>query len=125
MPRPVSRRYQPYLAALKRIALDDTQPVALRLRAIEISIALLSGICEVAAGKVAANAVRSLVARDAIDHQLLELRRTITGIEEQLEPKDLEEHRERVTQARREKAIDDLLARAQKEKEIKDDTTAT
>lgn len=114
MPRPVSRRYQPFLRELKNIAFDEKQPAALRLRAIEISVAVLSGVWEVAAGKVAAKAVRSLVAQDHIDKQLFELtdlvkevcQRTVR-VESALETPEQRQARE----------VDVLFARAKQEKE--------
>jgi len=109
MPRPVSRRYQPYLNVLRQITLDEQQPIALRLRSAELCIALLSGVWEVAASRVTQRAVRQLTAQDAIDEQLLGL----TGMTDEL--------RQQTKQAptpeqERETELDKLLARATEEK---------
>jgi hypothetical protein len=112
MPRPCSRRYQPYLKVLKGIALDAEQPLPLRLRSIELSLAILSNVWEVASGKAAAKAVRSLVALDAIDKQLLELADAVKAIQQQQQPtKDAAPALETP-----EAAIDALIAQAEAER---------
>src|SRR4051812_27449013 len=111
MPRPTSRAFMPYLRVFLAIAQDETQPPALRLRAAELGLAIRSGVWEVAAGnKAATRAVRSIVAADNIDKQLLalvkEVKRETSRLANALESPEAKQQRE----------FDALIARATEER---------
>lgn len=122
MPRPVSRRFEPYLRLLKGIALDENQPTPLRLRAAELAVAIRSGEWQIASTRATQKAVRNLTAVDAIDRELLKL----TGVVNQLrqETKRMADALE-TPEHRREREIDALLARASSEKENKENQNGT
>jgi hypothetical protein len=105
VPRSVSRRYQPILSKLKTIINDESVPLPLQLRSIELSLAILSGVWEVASTRATKKAVRQLIASDAIDRQLLEA----TGIQQQQAP----------AMETPEAEIDALIAQAEAERKQK------
>ena len=110
MPRAASRRFQPCLRVLRKVIDDESAPLPLRIRSIELSLAVLSGCWEIASGKAAAKAVRSIVALDAIDKQLLELTGMVNTIRMQ------QQEQQQAPAETKEVTIGDLLAMAEAER---------
>lgn len=113
MPRAVARRYSPYLAALRQIALDTGQPVPLRLRACELCLAIRSGHWEIASSRTAQRVIREITAENCIDKELLRL----SGLLEELQRQTARIARSVETPAERQaREIDALLEKAEQEK---------
>src|SRR5262249_6585339 len=90
------------------------QSIPLRLRATELALALLTGSTEIASGKAAARAIRSITAMDDIDRRLLELANTVQQIQEQRKEKALSPE-----EIRTKEVVNALLARAEDERKQK------